>query len=128
MILFFNINCLLYIGSGFILFNILKINGYITLKLLLEWYISEDNSDNLHEFMNKAFNSNQLNGSILLERGTNYNYKYRVLKNIENDDTGVTNSPLSVIFDKFENNKNNLNIIEYSCGQTTLEQSKSYHY
>lgn len=105
----------------------MKINGFISLKLLLEWFISEDNSDILNNFMCSEFKSNQLNGSILLERGTNYNYKYRVLKNIENVINDDINSPLSVIFDKFENNKAYLNIIEYSCGQTTLEQSKKLY-
>ena len=110
--------------------------------MFCEWYIVSSRADALTLFMqrigslytkemNKSIKKekeeskeysteNQDNlTSVLLERPSQYSFRYRIRRETEN-----SNRPLhlSKIFSLFEENKEDLYITEYSVGQTTLEQ------
>ena len=97
--------------EGQLLFDQLKADGFITLKLFLDWWISEDYAENIAEFMKTGFEQPPL----LLERSTAHSFRYRI-------PVPVSELPLADIFEKFESVKTSLCIKDYSVGQTTLEQ------
>jgi len=107
------------------------------LQTFLGWWLAEDAAEDLHHFMLRDFGAR----AQLLERSTAHNFRYRVQLTSSADDVagsdGATPPPdappssngshaaqsaLSDIFAKFEAHKAALRIVEYSVGQTTLEQ------
>ena len=97
--------------EGQLLHDQLKVDGFITLKMFLDWWISEDYAENIAEFMKTEFNHTPM----LLERSTAHSFRYRI-------PVPVAELPLADIFEKFESVKSSLCIKDYSVGQTTLEQ------
>lgn len=104
-------------GSGSIIQEIIVAEGYVSLPVFLDWWISETVAIQLHVYMNKEFH----NRAKLLERSTAHNFRYRIL-NEEDADSEKIQGALSLVFSKFEADKEQLRVSEYSVGQTTLEQ------
>jgi hypothetical protein len=102
----------------------------IALRMFLEWWLYEDAADRLQAFMLGEFGSK----AQLLERSTAQNFRYRIQLADPGDASASQvagsgeapaanmQSALSDIFAKFESQKVALSILEYSVGQTTLEQ------
>lgn len=81
-----------------------------------EYWLLEDRFDVLTTFLQREFGSR----AVLIERSSSQACRYRIIRN-QAEDAGHQND-LAVVFEKFEHNKESLNIHEYSVGQTTLEQ------
>ena len=113
-----------------------EVNG-APLQTFLGWWLAEDAAEDLHHFMLREFGAR----AQLLERSTAHNFRYRVQLTSSTDDVAgsdsatptqdappssngshAAQSALSDIFAKFEAHKAALRIVEYSVGQTTLEQ------
>jgi hypothetical protein len=99
----------------------------IALRMFLEWWLYEDAADRLQAFLATEFGSK----AQLLERSTAQNFRYRIqladapaeqAAGSAEAPAGNMQSALSEIFAKFEAQKEALRILEYSVGQTTLEQ------
>lgn len=108
----------------------------VPLRMFLEWWLYEDAAEKLQQFMFGEFGAR----AQLLERSTAQNFRYRVQLRAAEDASGgasdgqaqaqATQPPaaahvqnaLSDIFARFEAHKAELSILEYSVGQTTLEQ------
>lgn len=103
------------------------------LQTFLDWWLAEDAAEALHAFMLREFGAR----AQLLERSTAHNFCYRVqltagtgsdggpapaIQEANANNSHVAQSALSDIFAKFEAHKAALRILEYSVGQTTLEQ------
>ena len=97
--------------DGQMLYEQLQVDGFITVKMFLDWWIAEDYADNIREFMARNFN----NLPVLLERFSANSFRYRI-------PISVSELPLADIFEKFESVKDSLCIKDYAVGQTTLEQ------
>jgi len=98
-------------GDGQTIYDQLQVDGSVSLRLFLDWWIAQDYADDLCTFMNQEFENN----SLLLERSTSHAFRYRIT-------IPVDQLPLADIFEKFEANKEKLFVKDYAVGQTTLEQ------
>lgn len=94
--------------EGANLYTSLETDGFISLRSFLEWWIAEDYSCRISDFMREEFQ-----GAQLLERSTSHSFRYRIPSD---------GSTLASIFGKFESSKASLHLEDYSVGQTTLEQ------
>ena len=115
----------------------------VPVRMFLEWWLAEQAADALEAFMAREFGAR----AQLLERSTAHNFRYRVQlgaapganqnqEQVQDQDhyqdinigapvsaeAGQAQNALSDIFAKFEAHKAALRILEYSVGQTTLEQ------
>jgi ATP-binding cassette, subfamily A (ABC1), member 3 len=97
--------------DGQLLHDQLLADGFVTLRMFLEWWIAEEYFEAVAAFMLKDFNG----APILLERSAAHSFRYRI-------PISVTDLPLADIFEKFERVKARLFIKDYAVGQTTLEQ------
>lgn len=94
--------------EGAMIYDQLQVDGFVPLKMFLEWWLAEDFAVDLQEFLTSKFVNSQL-----LERSTAHSFRYRV---------PGTETPLADIFDLFETHREQLHVKDYSVGQTTLEQ------
>lgn len=107
----------------------------IPLRMFLEWWLYEDLAERLQQFMCEQFGAR----AQLLERSTAQHFRYRVQLQSADETEGAAEpgvsagaseasgaghaqNALSDIFARFEAHKSALHILEYSVGQTTLEQ------
>lgn len=105
---------------GSILEESLHSDGFVPFRSFLEWYLAEDISDCILDFMRDAFPGRH----SFLERSSMFTFRYRIFKNVGQNSIHANSfdGTLADIFSKFERNKSALRISEYSIGQTTLEQ------
>ncbi len=117
--------------AGALIHELLEVDGCVTAKAFLEWWVAEDAAEALSLFMAAEFEGR----ASLLERSTSHNFRYRIRLeeaaapvsgssklDAEEAASSLTHSALSEVFSKFEASKTRLRIQEYSVGQTTLEQ------
>ena len=95
-------------GEGGTLYDVMHADGFVTLHSLLEWWVAQDDAIRLDRFMTTKFP-----GAMLLERRTTHSFRYRI---------PTKDMALARVFKHFEDEKEPLNIQDYSVGQTTLEQ------
>ena len=97
--------------DGQLLHDQLQVDGFITLRMFLDWWVAEDYFEGVGAFLKEEFN----NSPLLLERSAAHSFRYRI-------PISVNELPLADIFEKFELVKVSLYIKDYAVGQTTLEQ------
>jgi ATP-binding cassette, subfamily A (ABC1), member 3 len=104
--------------QGKLIKDVLQVDGFVNVKTFANWWLTEDQADKLKAFF-QNLQSFHLE-SILLERSSAHSFRYRVV-NPATSSQPMTLS-LGQLFQHFEAAKLNLQIQEYSIGQTTLEQ------
>jgi ATP-binding cassette subfamily A (ABC1) protein 3 len=107
--------------SGTALHESLQSEGHVTARVFLDWWLTERYFARLEEYLQETFPP--VERILLLERNNALTCRYRIQLDIAGTkDTNVHTNALSEIFAKLELAKDQLNIQEYSVGQTTLEQ------
>lgn len=107
-------------GDGRQLYDVLQSEGTLPMRLFTQWWLAEDQADVLSTFfMDLA--KELLVDCQLLERSSLYSFRYRISR-LSGENDSQNEISLSYLFNKFETNKEMLQINEYSIGQTTLEQ------
>lgn len=70
-------------SSGALIFEALQIEGTVTARMLLEWWLAEDAFARLAAFMDNQFPDR----AALLERSGTYNFRYRIQRADLGDDS-----------------------------------------
>jgi len=94
-------------ATGCIMRSMIEHTGYVDALYLAEWWLSKDFHDELELFLKENFHS-----ALCLEK-RDHNTRWKI------------NSPdlkLGSVFKLLETQKKRLGIVEYSCGETTLEE------
>lgn len=94
--------------DGEALYHAFEADGYLSSHAFLEWWVAQNQAEQLSRFMEKSFPE-----SVLLERSSAFSFRYRIT---------TPDIPLAQVFSNFEGAKSSLCIEDYSVGQTTLEQ------